>query len=222
MQNNCHSFSVIKLDREDILNVYDEDTLPDTIKTQILSELPEDYVFLNYKYTIQNTLLYTYHRDVTSSQSFQHLKHPSYTLILYLYDGNFINICPGSNDTIFPTKPYVISGEYGTCVLFNSDCVHAANIDHIGERLCIQYKICHKDDVDKLEHLQGKIISKVNKSVNHYMFFDYYILQFMSLLSFITIPLFDIESIGKFIERRQNNPLVDILSSFTGIQFYNN
>lgn len=220
--NNCYSVSVIKLDKENIINVCDEDSLSDIVKEQILSELPDDYIFLNYKYTIQNTMLYTYHRDVTSSQSFQNLTHPAYTLILYLYDGNFLNICPGSNDTIFPTKPHVISGEYGTCVLFNSDCVHAANIDHIGERLCIQYKICHKDDVMKLEHLQGKIISKLNNNTNSYMFFDYCVLQLMSFLSFITIPLMDIKSIGKFIERRQHNPLVDLLSSFTGIQFYNN
>ena len=34
----------------------------------ILSYLPKDYVFIDYKYVIKGCSLSTYHRDVTSSQ----------------------------------------------------------------------------------------------------------------------------------------------------------
>ena len=51
--------------------------------SKILKLLPKNYVFLNYSYVIKDSSLYTFHRDVTSSKSFNHLTYPSYTLIIY-------------------------------------------------------------------------------------------------------------------------------------------
>lgn len=124
-------------------------------KVQVLRELPEGYVFLDYIYTINGCTLSTYHRDVTSSQYVYKTTHPVYTFIEYEYDGPTLSICPGSHKTVpllFSTPVNVRTKS----VLFNCDLVHAGclNIDK-KPRYAVQYKIAHVDDLKKLTHLQG-------------------------------------------------------------------
>lgn len=124
-------------------------------KHDVLQELPEGYVFLDYEYTINGCTLSTFHRDVTSSQYIFKTKHPVYTFITYDYDGSALTVCPGSHKTvpILYSRPVTINAK---SVLFNCDVVHAGsmNIDKKPRR-AVQYKLAHKDDVDKLKHLTG-------------------------------------------------------------------
>jgi hypothetical protein len=127
------------------------------------SLLGPDYVFLDYKYTIKGCSLTTFHRDVTSAQKFHGTQHPTYTLIQYHYDGDFLSICPKSHQQ-YPfawCRPVNISGRRGTCVLFNADMLHAGMPNQVGgARHVVQYKIVHRDDLDKVAHLQSLHVTK--------------------------------------------------------------
>jgi|SRR5210317_231744 len=128
---------------------------------KVLEKLPEGYTFLDYRYTIEGCTLSTFHRDVTSSQYIFKTKHPVYTFITYNYDGPALSVCPGSHQTapFLMNRPVIINSN---SVLFNCDVVHAGslNLDKKPRR-AIQYKIAHRDDLEKLKHLDG--IDKVKK-----------------------------------------------------------
>ena len=126
-------------------------------RNKTLASLPLDYVFLDYEYVIYSAALSTFHRDVTSSQVLYGCLYPVYTLIVYEYDGDLLSICPASERT-WPfvwTRIVNLSGPKGTCVLFNSEMLHAGQPNQCRPRFARQYKICHKDDIKKLAHLHG-------------------------------------------------------------------
>jgi hypothetical protein len=188
----------------------------------ILKRLPNNYQFLNYEYKIINSTLYTYHRDVTSSQNYQKLLYPSYTLIIYFTKTNIklINICPNSyKQNFFISDPITIYGRKhggGRAVLFNADIVHAGAINETSERLAFQYKICHKDDINKLQHLNGQYIIKENK-IRHFTLSD----KFWAFFSHKTIIVFDTE-LGRYLEFKTNNFIINMISKLISIDFYNN
>ena len=92
----------------------------------VLKNLPNNYVFIDYIYKIQNGSLSTFHRDVTSSKHIYNTQYPIYTLILYKYDGDLLSLCPGSYKTYPCTWSSIvnINGKSGTCFLFDSDLLH--------------------------------------------------------------------------------------------------
>ena len=188
------------------------------IFNKILKKLPNNYQFLDYEYKIINSTLYTFHRDVTSSQK---LLHPSYTVIIYFTETNnkLIEICPNSNkQTFIISDPITIYGRKhggGRAVLFNADIVHAGAINETSERLAFQYKICHKDDINKLKHLSGQFIEKENK-IRHFTLSD----KIISFLSHKTILLFDTD-LGKILEFKTNNFIINKISKLISIDFYN-
>jgi hypothetical protein len=126
-------------------------------RKEVLAKLPAGYEFMDYVYEIKNAALSTFHRDVTSSKHIYETRHPVYTCILYRYDGELLSLCPGSH----ATYPFVwsrivnFSGPKGTAFLFDSDLLHAGRDNRCRERSVIQYKICHREDREKLGHLAG-------------------------------------------------------------------
>ena len=150
-----------------------------------LKELPPNYEFLDYEYTIYSTALSTFHRDVTSSQVIYNCKYPVYTLIVYEYGGDLLSICPASERT----WPFVwsrivnLNGSPGTCILFNSELLHAGQPNECLPRLTRQYKICHIDDIQKLSHLHeirakkniecmDDLLSKIKRKMSYYFAFS--------------------------------------------------
>ena len=89
--------SIFNLSQDNIQKQICQNRIIPEIETQVLELLSEDYVFLDYSYEISNSSLYTFHRDVTSSKTFQNLSYPSYTLIIYFSKGNHLSISEGSN-----------------------------------------------------------------------------------------------------------------------------
>lgn len=138
------------------------------LERDALQKLPEGYGFLDYIYTIKNTSLSTFHRDVTSSQNTYGTKYPVYTLILYKYHGELLSICPNSHTTYpFTTSQIVnISGKSGTAFLFDCDVLHAGCINECKEREVFQYKLCHYEDIAKLRHLNGVRTTKIEEDGN--------------------------------------------------------
>ena len=212
-----NDFTIFNLDNHNIKDQIKQNLILPSIQNQVLKLLPPDFTFLDYSYEIKNSSLYTFHRDVTSSKKFQNLSHNSYTLIIYFNKGKHLSICPNSHkfNFIIP-KPKTICGNAGQAILFNSDIAHAAAMDKTTERYCKQYKICHKDDIYKLKHLQKQHIQK-NEKIRTFNFLDYYI----RLMSHKYLPIFDIKIIGKYIERKQQSSFVSFISNLFKLNFYN-
>lgn len=129
----------------------------DKLKSDVLAILPADYVFLDYIYTISGNSLSTFHRDVTSSSKIYNTEFPVYTMILYKTTGELLSFCPNSHNT-YPfvwSKIVNITGKGGTVFVFNSELLHAGSTDNCEKRYAIQYKICHRNDISKLSHLNG-------------------------------------------------------------------
>lgn len=191
--------------------------IPYTLQEKTLAKLPKDYMFLDYSYDIVNSSIYTFHRDVTSSQRFQKLKKPSYTLIIYLTPGKHLAICPGTHSRLHGVSEAVeIQGEKNQAILFNADCVHAAAAAETTERHAIQFKICHETDTDKLSHLNNQHVVKHSRARS--LTATDFMLRKISLM---TIPVFDLQIFGKYIERKQNSVLVEYISKKFDLEFYN-
>lgn len=184
----------------------------------VLGRLPEGYQFLDYKYSIKNASLSTFHRDVTSSKTIYETKYPVYTLIVYLYDGKLLSVCPGSDKTNPFTNSRILNvwGPKGTAFLFDCDLLHAGCLNRCKERELVQYKICHKDDVHKLTHLNGINMKKeyvCKMSVwNH-------VLRKASYFFEMPINYFLYPFLSK---RYDNDSTIGKIQSIIPIQFYNN
>jgi len=139
-------------------------------RREVLEELPKDYVFLDYKYTLKGCKTHIFHRDVDSSQYFLKTRHPVYTYSIYKSNGPLISLCPGSHKTtpyLFE-KPVIINGKKHTGILYNTDLVHCGVLHkeknmHYEE----QYKLCHKSDVEKLDSLNKNHINDVGMCRNN-------------------------------------------------------
>ena len=184
----------------------------------VMRVLPPNYVFIDYIYKIKNGSLSTFHRDVTSSQKIFKTKHPIYTLILYKYDGYLLSLCPRSNKTY----PFVwsqivnIEGKAGTAFLFDSDLLHAGSLNNCETRNLIQYKICHKDDLPLLKHLDKVRMEKVSKCNNSYsQVITRKLSYFFEMpINYLFYPL--------MIKRENENSITGFIQSFIPISFYNN
>lgn len=195
-------------------------TLPHTLEQDILRELPEGYMFIDYIYKIQNSALSTFHRDVTSSQYIYKTKYPVYTAILYNYSGELLSFCPGSNKTY----PFVwshitnIRGKAGTVFLFDCDILHAGCDNNCAvKREVLQYKICHKDDLERLDELSKVNVTKTEincKSTiwNRIMRKASYFIE-MPINTFL-YPL--------MIKRENKNNIIGRIQEYIPISFYNN
>lgn len=139
-------------------------------RREVLEELPKDYVFLDYKYTLKGCKTHIFHRDIDSSQYFLKTRHPVYTYSIYKSNGPLISLCPGSHKTtpyLFE-KPVIINEKKHTGILYNTDLVHCGVLHkeknmHYEE----QYKLCHKSDVEKLDSLNKNHINDVGMCRNN-------------------------------------------------------
>jgi hypothetical protein len=144
----------------------------DNIHDMIKRYLGKDYILINYSYLIENSSIHTYHRDYTSSRNYNNLQNPSYTMILYLDDSNTgLNLIPGShlektrlmymkNKSI---KPNV---NPGTVIIFDADILHSGTKTD-KKRRCIQFKIIHKQDIDKLPSLHDYYVLINKPNIKH-------------------------------------------------------
>ena len=215
---NANNYCVFELDEKTISEIINiRPKLSESLKQKCLQKLPPNYIFLDYSYEIINSRLYTFHRDLTSSQSYQKLLHPSYTLIIYLYDGEFLNICPDSLKKMTVGKPVTIKGKKGTAILFNADMAHAAAAYYTPHRHCIQYKICHSDDIMRLNHLNKQHVIKRNDVPKKNKLSEHY----LSRLSHKYLLLNDLRFIGDLSERKNNNIISRILRKIFKLDFYN-
>ena len=151
--------------KTDGFKIFDHDNINEILKLS----LPKNYILIDYLYIIKGCTISTFHRDVTSSSFIFKTKHPVYTLISYYNKGPLLTLCPESHTTtpFLFQPPKIIYGNPGTYILFNCDIVHAGAINNFGnDRLAIQRKICHKDDLEDLKHLIGINKTSLGKCAN--------------------------------------------------------
>ena len=181
---------------------------------QALSKLPKGYQFMDYVYQIDDGALSTFHRDVTSSKTIYDTLHPVYTLIHYLYDGDMLSVCPGSHESILVGRILNLEGKTGTCFLFDCDLLHAGRINHCKERHVVQYKICHVDDLEKLNHLQG--IRKHKQETCQ----DTFYVGFVRKMSYyFQLPL--LLAYPLMIHRHDDHTLLGKIQSMIPLSYYN-
>ena len=84
------------------------------------------------------------------------------------------------------------------------------------DREVIQYKLCHKDDLYLLKHLQGIRIEKTdNCEITYYIFFIRKLSYYFELpVNTIFYPL--------MIKRENHNSILGKIQSYIPISYYNN
>lgn len=189
------------------------------VKHQVAQILPPEYITLDYIYYIQGCSLSTFHRDVTSSQHSYNTEFPTYTVVVYEYDGDFVSICPNSHST-WPftwSRPIDISGKKYTAVIFNADLLHAGIINSIGaDRKVIQFKVVHNKDYHKLAHLNSVCVDKIGNC--HYSnSFESFLRVCSYHGSFLWNTIFKDLLISK-----QSNGLGSLIQQLVPLTFYNN
>lgn len=188
----------------------------DSLERTILPRLPPGYRFLDYKYTIQGPALVTYHRDVTSSQTSFNTKYPTYTVIHYDYNGEFLSVCPGSHRRWVFGLPITIRGWKNTVVFFNCDLVHGGIDAPLGTaRKATQYKIAHEADIPLLQELQGVDVVQEGKPVN---WFTKGFLRFFSYVFVVPIETF----CRPLLQRRFSTGFSSFLQRLFPLRYFNN
>jgi len=190
------------------------------IKQSVNTVLGENYTFLDYKYTINGTVLPTFHRDVTSGQLYCGTTYPTYTAIQYDFNGDFLTVCPNSH-LQYPfalTRPRNISGKKNTIVLFNSNVLHAGMPNKVGSRrIAYQYKIVHKDDLKYMNHLQGINITKDKDSGTINPWYIWFLRQCSYHTAFYVSIL-----LPSCLKRRHTTGILYHIQNLVPLSFYNN
>ena len=187
-------------------------------KKEVLNHLPEGYQFIDYRYSIRGCTLSTFHRDVTSSPYVFATKYPVYTYIVYHNKGPHLSYCPYSHKTtpyLF-TSPRTMIGEKGDSYLFHCDLVHAGAVNDYGDnRYVEQFKIAHRSDIGRLNHLVG--IKKKKRGNCDISFLNDRCQRNLSLL--FAYPINHIFT--PLLQKRHESKWVRGIIKSTGIGFYN-
>ena len=128
--------------------------------TQMKYVLNEDYVFMDYIFTIEKSSISTCHRDENGSVFTPKNKHPSYTIIFYLEPMEAcLDIIPGTHkerNVIYLSRSLEsIPCSPGQAILFDADLIHSGSINTKNDNKRVQMKIMHKDDLDNLKEFHG-------------------------------------------------------------------
>ena len=123
---------------------------------QVNQLLGEDYVFMDYIFTIEKSSISTCHRDENGSVFTPQNKHPSYTVLFYLEPMEAcLDVIPKShkerNAVYLSTSLESIPCKPGQAILFDADLIHSGSINSKNDNKRIQMKIIHKDDIDNLK-----------------------------------------------------------------------
>lgn len=195
----------------------------DDVQIAVNAIVGENYTFVDYKYTINGTVLPTFHRDVTSGQRYCGTKYPTYTAIQYNFNGDFLTVCPNSH-LQYPfalSRPCNISGKKNTIVLFNSDVLHAGMPNKVGSsRIAYQYKIVHKDDLKYMGHLQGINVTVGEQSSSSGTINPWYI-WFLRQCSFHAAFWVSI-LLPSCLRRRHATGILHHVQNLVPLSFYNN
>ena len=186
-------------------------------KQAVLQRLPVGYEFLDYRYSITGCSLSTFHRDVTSSPFLFKTRHPVYTLISYGSEGKLLSVVPGSQASVpfVWGAPRVIDSTQAKAVLFHCDVLHAGVISRDPQRLAVQYKIAHRDDLPLLAELQGIDVDK-RETTSIALGYEWLSRKLSLMFPFLINHVFT-----RYLQRQSNTLLNRSLLTVFGRSFYN-
>ena len=186
-------------------------------KQAVLQRLPVGYEFLDYRYSITGCSLSTFHRDVTSSPFLFKTRHPVYTLISYGSEGKLLSVVPGSQASVpfVWGAPRVIDSTQAKAVLFHCDVLHAGVISRDPQRLAVQYKIAHRDDLPLLTELQGIDVDK-RETTSIALGYEWLSRKLSLMFPFLINHVFT-----RYLQRQSNTLLNRLLLTVFGRSFYN-
>ena len=123
---------------------------PDIIKV-IREKIPPQYVFQDYIFAIQQSSVYTCHRDNNRKPSNASQSYDSYTILFFLKDmDRSLDVIIGSHarsDLFYNTDPTKsITVKAGSAILFDANLVHAGSFNETDGNTRIQMKLTHPDD----------------------------------------------------------------------------
>lgn len=175
IKHNCinqDTISHIRLlwDQENYQDIYDLIRSDQELNSFIYSNLPHDFVLMDYIMFLENSVLHTCHRD-NNGDRFNDTSHRSYTMLLYIDDmKNCLDIVPDSHHILDKgiyshdiTHQFLCNS--GSVILFDANLVHSGSLENSeGNTRRIQVKITHKDDIEALSYYDGyhKIINSHN------------------------------------------------------------
>lgn len=186
-------------------------------KQAVLQRLPVGYEFLDYRYSITGCSLSTFHRDVTSSPFLFKTRHPVYTLISYGSEGKLLSVVPGSQASVpfVWGAPRVIDSTQAKAVLFHCDVLHAGVISRDPQRLAVQYKIAHRNDLPLLAELQGIDVDK-RETTSIALGYEWLSRKLSLMFPFLINHVFT-----RYLQRQSNTLLNRLLLTVFGRSFYN-
>ena len=186
-------------------------------KQAVLQRLPVGYEFLDYRYSITGCSLSTFHRDVTSSPFLFKTRHPVYTLISYGSEGKLLSVVPGSQASVpfVWGAPRVIDSTQAKAVLFHCDVLHAGVISRDPQRLAVQYKIAHRNDLPLLAELQGIDVDK-RETTSIALGYEWLSRKLSLMFPFLINHVFT-----RYLQRESNTLLNRLLLTVFGRSFYN-
>lgn len=123
---------------------------------KLQSFLGDDYVFVDYLFSIEKSSVSTCHRDENGSILNPKMQYPSYTIIFFLENmKSCIDVIPKSHkerNKIYITKSInSVPCEPGQAILFDANLIHSGAINDKNDNKRIQMKVTHKDDLQNLK-----------------------------------------------------------------------
>jgi len=131
-----------------------------------------EYVFQDYIWIIQKSVVHTCHRDNNGDFFNKGQKYPSYTILVYLEPmEKCLGVIPQSHldknsfNVNFTDKVINLPCNPGDIIMFNANLIHVGAMNKKQDNLRCQLKYSHKDDIDTLKYYQG--YNKVLNESNH-------------------------------------------------------
>lgn len=180
----------------------------DIDKKQILKNLPDGYIFLDYKAYYNNGETGYFKREYKISRSVFASKYPTYVLLKFLYKGPHLSVCFGSH----LLKPFLCSqanwiyGDSGSQYLLNSDLVYS------------NYFISNKKNFLKQNLNQENLFFSENMNNNNLKYQKYYIVHKKDKDKFKMID--GIEELEINIDWNKKNYFVNFLGRKLSLGFF--
>ena len=132
------------------------------------------YEICDYIYLLNGSSVNSLHRDYTSSKMFNNLKHPAFSVIIYITESS-LDVIPSSHENdksiYFCYKSFkTLEFERGDVIIFDSDVFHKGSNDG---KIAIQMKMIHRKDIDRLPNLQN-FVKVNNNECNPSLFSSYF------------------------------------------------
>jgi hypothetical protein len=142
------------------------------LKNECFRRSGNDYIFQDYIWIIQKSVVHTCHRDNNGDFFNVGQKHPSYTILIYLEPmEKCLGVIPTSHleknsfGINITDKVMNIPCNPGDVIMFNANLIHVGAMNKKDDNLRCQMKISHSEDIPKIIYYQNfnKVLNQSNQ-----------------------------------------------------------